>query len=382
MFECKKQFCSLCGNSGTLSEILKLNNFPKAAQFFPDKGQFGEDQSVNLELMECSSCGLVQLANDPVTYYKDVITAASLTGESRKTLKTEFEQILDQFKLRSTKVLEIGAGKGDFVGLLKELDVQASGLEHNSHNVKYASEKGLEIKPGYLLDMVFDEANYDFVIVNNFLEHQPDIKGFLKKINGLLANEGLIYISVPNLQRILDKACFYEFVVDHLVYFSKNTLRKALEINGFEIKKLYLKNNDNDIVAIAQKTSPMDLSNKIKEMRSVVGSITGLVEDIVKNGKRVSVWGAGHRALALMAIAKINQIDFVIDSAPFKQGKYTPILHKKIISPDDFFSLEVCDYLIVMLPGALSEQVEIYLKQKEFKGNVIYFNDSILQVEI
>ena len=382
MFECKKQFCSLCGNSGTLLEILQLDNFPKAAQFFPDKGQLGQDQAVSLKVMECTSCGLVQLANEPVTYYKDVITAASLSGESRKTLKMEFEQILDQFNLRNTKVLEVGAGKGEFVSLLSELDVEVFGLENNTHHVKCASDKGLKITQGYLLDMVDHETNFDFVIANNFLEHQPDIGRFLKKINGLLKKDGFVYISVPNLQRILDKACFYEFVVDHLVYFSKNTLRKALEISGFDITKIYLKNNDNDIVAIAKKASSMDFSTKINEMRAVVSSITKVVDDIVKNGYRVSVWGAGHRALALMAIAKINQIDFVIDSAPFKQGRYTPILHKKIISPDDFFSFEVCDYLIVMLPGSLSEQVEIYLKQKEFKGRVIYFEDSILQVEI
>ena len=94
-------------------------------------------------------------------------------------------------------------------------------------------------------------------------------------------------------------------------------------------------------------------------------------------GKKVSVWGAGHRALALMVMADLREISFVVDSAEFKQNKYTPLLHKKIISPNDFLNTE-CDLLIVMLPGNYSQQVLKFLKDNNKNCNTKIFNDQVL----
>jgi hypothetical protein len=34
-----------------------------------------------------------------------------------------------------------------------------------------------------------------------------------------------------------------------------------------------------------------------------------------------------------------------------------------------------------MLPGSLSNQVKEYLRNKDFKGQVVYFNDSVINLE-
>jgi hydrogenase maturation factor HypE len=78
-----------------------------------------------------------------------------------------------------------------------------------------------------------------------------------------------------------------------------------------------------------------------------------------------------------MAIAKLEKIKYVIDSATFKQGKFTPILHKKIISPKDFISIK-CDLLIIMLPGNYAEQVIRFVDEKKITCKVIVFEDKIL----
>ena len=46
---------------------------------------------------------------------------------------------------------------------------------------------------------------FDFIICNNFLEHQPKIKDFLEEINSMLTINGHIYFSVPSLKRIIEK---------------------------------------------------------------------------------------------------------------------------------------------------------------------------------
>ena len=78
-----------------------------------------------------------------------------------------------------------------------------------------------------------------------------------------------------------------------------------------------------------------------------------------------------------MAIAKLSKIKYVVDSAIFKQGKFTPILHKKIISPDEFINTK-CDLLIIMLPGNYAEQVIRFVEENRITCKVIVFEDKAL----
>ena len=69
------------------------------------------------------------------------------------------------------------------------------------------------------------------------------------------------------------------------------------------------------------------------------------------------MWGAGHRTLALLSLSNLHEIEYVVDSAKFKQGRYTPILHKKIVHPN-FLKKNKVDLLIIMVPGIYPDEVE------------------------
>ena len=75
--------CRLCGNNLLPRPILELDGMPKAAQYYPEKEEFNVDVGIALNIYQCSSCSLVQLNIKPVDYYKEVITAATLSEKSR-----------------------------------------------------------------------------------------------------------------------------------------------------------------------------------------------------------------------------------------------------------------------------------------------------------
>jgi hypothetical protein len=81
-----------------------------------------------------------------------------------------------------------------------------------------------------------------------------------------------------------------------------------------------------------------------------------IVADYKSQNKKVAVWGAGHRTLALLALSKLKDIEYVIDSAKFKQGRFTPILHLNIVSPEYLREKKV-DLVIVMVPGLYPDEV-------------------------
>jgi 2-polyprenyl-3-methyl-5-hydroxy-6-metoxy-1,4-benzoquinol methylase len=369
--------CRFCNYSSDFNLLVELVNFPKAAQFFLKKEDFNKDKNVTLRVLQCPSCELVQLENKPVSYYKNVITASSLNEESKKEIVREFNIIIKKFKLEKSRTLEIGSAKGDFLNAISECDISAIGLENSQKNIDASKNKDKIIK-GYLLDKLKIKKKFDFIICNNFLEHQPKIKDFLEKVNSMLSNSGHIYFSVPNLKRIIEKSCLYEFVTDHLVYFTVKTLKRVFENSGFEVLDCYYKNNENDIVLIGKKRELLSLRNENKRMLIILDSIKKKVNELKRHKNNISIWGAGHRALAAMSLANLNNVDFVVDSAPFKQGLYTPILHKKIISPEDFLKKK-CDVIIIMLPGNYANQVTKFLKTKQFSGKIIAFNDEVIK---
>jgi len=370
--------CRLC-DSENVDNLIELDDFPQASQHFLDKpSDWACDAAITLKISQCGSCGLVQLRNDPVHYFRDVITAASLSEKSKSSLVQEWTPFIEKFGLLGKSAIEIGSSRGDFLEVLERLGLKAVGIEHSHENIQESLKKGLTVERAYLLGVSdFLEGKYDLVVCNNFLEHQPQTRNFIRNLHALVREDGFIYISVPNLEYLLNKSCLYEFVVDHLVYFTEKTLKLAFEINGFEIIDQYKKNNGNDLVLIAKPRNRIDLAPAKKTVDKILLSIKKVTSNAIKSNKRIAVWGAGHRALALMAMADLQEIEYVVDSASFKQDKYTPILHKKIISPEDFLTMG-CNLLIVMLPGSYAQQITSFLKENKCEVEVLVFEDEVL----
>jgi hypothetical protein len=77
----------------------------------------------------------------------------------------------------------------------------------------------------------------------------------------------------------------------------------------------------------------------------------------------VAVWGAGHQALAVMALADLGgKIRYVIDSAPFKQGKFTPATHIPIVAPEHL-KTDPVDAIIVMAASYSDEVAKLIVEK-------------------
>lgn len=376
----KKFKCRYC-RSESITSLLNISGFPLAAQFFLDslsKKYTNKDKPISLNVVQCGCCALIQLTNKPVKYYKSVITAASLSQKSKDIITKEWDQLISEFNIPIKDLLEIGSGRGDFLQIVEKMGFNAKGIEYSDKNIKECKKKKLNVRKAYIDDEdIFLNKQYDVLVCNNFLEHQPDIKLFLNKFNDLLKNEGFVYVSVPNLEYLIEKSCLYEFVADHLVYFTQNTLENLMRVSGFDVCYSGYKNNKNDIVILAKKRKIRDFSEQKKKCDLILHSFKNLLTKSKKNGKSISVWGAGHRTMAFLSLINAEEIDYVIDSADFKQNKFMPLIHKKIISPEKFI-LFPTNLLIIMLPGKLSDQIIDFVKQNNIKTEIVVFNDDLV----
>jgi nitrogen regulatory protein PII len=83
--------------------------------------------------------------------------------------------------------------------------------------------------------------------------------------------------------------------------------------------------------------------------------LNALIDDLKGQGKRVALWGASHQGFTIIACAGIGEkIEYIIDSAEFKQGKYSPASHIEIISPAEALS-RAADAIIIAAPAYTKE---------------------------
>jgi 2-polyprenyl-3-methyl-5-hydroxy-6-metoxy-1,4-benzoquinol methylase len=388
-----KKSCRLCYQQLFDSSLLCLTGMPKAAQHFLSFDELPSNESITLDIYQCSNCGLVQLNIEPVSYYKNVITAASISGDARKSRLSQMLKFANKFNLKNKKIIEIGCAKGDMLDIIEEAKMKAYGLEHSSDSVLIAKNKGRKIIKGFIDDLkIIEHAPFQGFVCFNYLEHVPNPKSVINKIYNNLSDDGVGLVTVPNLNYLLDTKSFYEFVADHLSYFTMDTLKNAFYEGNFDVLECSLINNENDIFIIIKKNKnknnkikkkisfkKINLKNNYKEVDKLINNLKNIIKDYKEKNKKVAIWGAGHRTLSLLALSKLKDIEFIVDSAKFKQGMYSPVMNTKIVSPEVLKESKI-DLLIIMVPGIYPHEViksvskmNLNIRMAKLKDNVIEF---------
>lgn len=354
--------------------MLRYKNMPKAAQFMPDAESLERDKGVDLEVCQCSGCGLVQLSNEPVPYYKEVIRAAAFSEEMKDFRMKQFNGFVQKFSLKGKKVVEIGCGRGEYLALMQQFGVAAYGLEHSEESVMQCVNNGLNVSKGFVENSAYKLNNtpFDAFYILNFLEHLPDLNSTLTGIYNNLSADAVGLVEVPNFDMILRNNLFSEFIGDHLFYFTVETLNTTLRLNGFEIIERNEVWHDYIISAVVRKRKKLDIAHFYKYQTQLKNEIEEYIRRF--EDKKVAIWGAGHQALAIISLINLaGKIRYVVDSAPFKQGKYTPATHLPIVSPDTLDSDPV--EAVIVMAASYSDEVAGIIRQK-FDRNI---NISILR---
>lgn len=135
-------------------------------------------------------------------------------------------------------ILDIGAGTGDFLKVVKEKGWQVYGMEPNKNARKLASEKGIELK-STLHD--FDGKQFEVITLWHVLEHIPNLNETILKLSNLVKPNGTLIIAVPNFKSF-DAKHYGKFwaafdVPRHLWHFSKESI-KELFTENFELQSI------------------------------------------------------------------------------------------------------------------------------------------------
>ncbi|MFQ5771347.1 MAG: class I SAM-dependent methyltransferase [bacterium] len=113
--------------------------------------------------------------------------------------------ILTSIKLiANLKVLDIGCGEGGTALALAHRGANVVALDFNPKRVQKLKQKvvhynkHIAVVEGHVEDLRYPNASFDWVILQDVLEHLPNPDRAIKEIRRVLKPGGLVYISTPN----------------------------------------------------------------------------------------------------------------------------------------------------------------------------------------
>jgi cyclopropane fatty-acyl-phospholipid synthase-like methyltransferase len=303
-----------------------------------------------------------------------VIRATGFSPEMKEFRIRQFSRFVKKYSLEGKKIIEIGCGRGEYLSIMSQVGAETYGLEYSKDSVNQCIKSGLRAQAGFIENEKHKirGAPFDAFFILNFFEHLPSPNDLLRVVSNNLKDDAVGIVEVPNFDMILKKKLFSEFTTDHLMYFTKDTLTTALALNGFDVLECNEVWHDYILSAVVKKRNMLDTAGFHKNQNRITKEAQEYVRQF-KNG-RLAVWGAGHQAFAAISLFGIaRSVKYIVDSAPFKQGKYSPATHIPIVSPDKL-NFDLVDAIIIMA-GSYSDEIVKIIKER-YGGR---FNTAILR---
>jgi len=112
----------------------------------------------------------------------------------QKALRDKIK-LIQRFQPKRGKILDIGAGTGDFLVMAQKNGWDTIGLEPSEKARGIATSKGVPFANA-LSEMPDHSA--DVITMWHVLEHVPDVEAQITELKRILKPEGVIVIAVPN----------------------------------------------------------------------------------------------------------------------------------------------------------------------------------------
>ena len=193
-------------------------------------------------LFKCSNCKLYFFNRESYNekIYLDKKLSTSVQKPRHKLLSTLISK-----KCKRGSILEIGAGDAHILNLLPD-------NRYNFTIIDYQKPINLPTNTIYIKSGInevdkdfFGKGKFNFVIMDNIIEHLYDPQKVIKKVSQWITNDGYICISAPNRWNIKNLILLrpnFEFYypTEHLNIFSKKSLNYLMEENKYILESVFI----------------------------------------------------------------------------------------------------------------------------------------------
>lgn len=360
------QKCRIC--NGKLTEFFDFGDMPIANGFLsPD--EFKDEYFYRMKVGFCPSCSMVQLINQPereLMFHDHYAFFSSTSTFMARHFKQLADNVLEKFPVSDPFVIELGSNDGILLQNFAQKGIRHLGVEPSGNVAQVAREKGINT-----ISVFFDEVtaekilteygNASAIIAANVMCHIPDLHSVVRGMKKLLRPDGVIIMEDPNLADIIEKTSYDQIYDEHVFYFSLLSLSNLFSQYDLEIFDLEHLNvhggsmryfishkgkypRSGAVKTQDAKEKEMNLSSleTYNRLRNNIESSRDKLMEILRwlkqEKKRVVGYAATSKSTTVTNYCCITPdlVEFISDTTPIKQGKFSPGAHIPVKSHDVF----------------------------------------------
>jgi hypothetical protein len=376
--------CRSCG-SGDLESIIDLGQMPLANAYLNEPR--APEATFPLRLILCMNCNLAQLDTlvAPDVMFSNYAYFSSYSSSWIRHARSFAARAIKDFELtQHSFVVEIASNDGYLLKNFTEDGIQVLGIEPAENVAEVAIAQGVPTLVEFFgsvcaerLTQKYGQA--DLLIANNVLAHVPDINDFVAGLTSLLSASGTLSLEFPHLLRLIEDVQFDTIYHEHYSYLSLQAVELLLERHGLEVIDLdVLPTHGGSLRVLAKHASGAATQETSVENVRQVERRAGLQDLATYQGFTASVeacresfqqfleehrteqivgYGAAAKGNTFLNYCSASEDDlqYVADKSPHKQGLFLPGSRIPIVTPESISETQPSHILI--LPWNLKKEI-------------------------
>ncbi len=358
--------------------------------------QFSKEYFFELAVGFCEKCGLAQLVNQPEReqMFNDHYAFYSSTSTHMAQHFKEFAEDVMAHHVGGENpfVVEIGSNDGIMLHNFAARGIRHLGIEPSANVASVARERGINT-----VTQFFDEAvaqkivgeygQADAFLGANVFCHIPYFHSIAAGIKTLLKPSGVLMFEEPYMGDILQKTSYDQIYDEHVFFFTVQSVSNFFAEHGLEVFAVSPQNVHGGSMRYSlghkgahpieesvtrqrawEQAQGLDRPETYQTLRQNIErsreALHGLLTDLHQQGKRVVGYGATSKSTTVTNYCGITPelVEFISDTTPIKQGKYSPGVHIPV-RPYEEFMANYPDYALLF---AWNHAAEIMNKEQNF----------------
>lgn len=387
--------CLVCKTP--IHPFIDFGRMPIANGFLAE-ADFVNEWFFNLRVGFCSVCNMVQLTElvDRERMFHDQYAFFSSTSTR---MAEHFRQFAADVKAswsgeKDPFVVEIGSNDGITLRNFASAGIRHLGVEPSANVAEEAKKRGVNTICKFFDDetaraIVAEHGQADAFIAANVMCHIPYIHSVVEGIRTLLKPTGVVMFEDPYLGDIVQKVSYDQVYDEHAFYFSVASVSYLFGQHGMEvIDAIPQEVHGGSMRYVIAHKGARPVSPRVEAQRSVEqklglqdaatydelrkriersrDALRALLQTKKAEGKRVVGYAATSKSTTVTNYCGIGPdlVEFISDTTPIKQGKFSPGTHIPVRAYDEFKSAYP-DYALLF---GWNHAVEIMAKEEAFRA--------------
>ena len=402
--------CIVCG-SGSVEPFLNLGQTALANKFLAAGELTGGEASHALVVGYCSKCTHIQLTKHvpPPDMFEDYLYVSSASDTLKNHLWSLSDVVVERCELGPDDlVIDIGANDGTLLRGFRRHGVQALGVDPARNLAELYRQPDIPRYTGFFGSRSAVEILEQFkpasaITATNTFPHIPALQDFMKGIDTVLAPGGSFVVEAHYLMDIYEQLAFDTVYHEHVSYWALGPMQRLFAEHGMEIthaERLPIhhgqvrvrvqRKGEGDVnpsvqmlidaeraAGIDRLDTWQDFARRVSRLRD---DLHRTLADLRADGKQVVGYGAPAKGNTLLSFLDLGpqDLDYIVDRSPLKQGLYTPGTHIPVVPTEQLLE-DQPDYVLLL---AWNFAEEVMDQQSQYRENGGRFVLPVPEVEI